>query len=520
MILHILRKELLVNLLSMRFLVGLIVSVLMMGIVGYVLVEDYAARYQTYLSNLQVHEQALAHTKVYSMVQWVVDIPPSPLSVFSRQTKDLPTSIHVSPYHIPSLIDEGEGSGTIDLSGTGNRPYNPLLKIFTSIDLSFVISVILSLFAVLLIFDSFSGEHEQGTMKLLLSSSTGRVHLVIGKFLGALLTLAIPLTIGFLEVMILWILHPGLSLNASAWAGAGLIYFFSLVFLSSFLALALFLSLYAKESSSCLMYLLLGWVVVAILIPQGAEYAAEFLRPADLREKMLGDADQARTAYLKSYSDFEYRQKSGWNNVSIDPFGGEQMLGITQEEAYNRVEFTRKILPLKFRFAEERYRVVESYASALTRWSNIRDNLTRPSLCVLYGNIVQAIAGTNVSGFDDAVRYARFYRGAMMAYLGPKMSTPEWFTRVFEYPDLQPTDRNMKYWQSLIEKQGERAVEKILSWDRIAPLDLGSMPPPHFDVSSPAERMGSAMIDGMVLMGCTALFLCLSIWRIGRYPAI
>jgi len=101
----------------MRFLAGLVVSALMMGIVGYVLVEDYAARVQQYIADVQAHRESLAQTKVYSMVAVVVDIPPSPLSVFSRGSQDLPTSVSVSPYHVPSAADESGGGATISLHG-------------------------------------------------------------------------------------------------------------------------------------------------------------------------------------------------------------------------------------------------------------------------------------------------------------------------------------------------------------------------------------------------------------------
>ncbi|HUI64787.1 MAG TPA: hypothetical protein VL126_08090, partial [Bacteroidota bacterium] len=106
---QIIRKELRINLLSLRFLIGLVVSIVLMGMVGYVLVEDYAARQQAYLSNVQIHRQALQETKVYSELKVVVDIPPSPLSVFARGVRDLPTSVQVSAFHIPSLLDEGDG---------------------------------------------------------------------------------------------------------------------------------------------------------------------------------------------------------------------------------------------------------------------------------------------------------------------------------------------------------------------------------------------------------------------------
>jgi hypothetical protein len=202
----------------------------------------------------------------------------------------------------------------------------------------------------------------------------------------------------------------------------------------------------------------------------------------------------------------------------LDPFGGESFLGITQEEAYNRLAYNRKVIPLKFMYAEGRYRAVESYAQALRGWSRTRDNLKRPSLCVLYNNVVKAIAGTDIDSFEDVVQKARLYRGAMMAYLQPKSGTPEWFTRVFEYPDVQPTESNQRYWQSLIEKQGERAVERILSWDRVTSLDLSSMPSPAVNMRGAGERAAHALPDGVILLASCLVFIALSIIRVLHYP--
>jgi ABC-type transport system involved in multi-copper enzyme maturation permease subunit len=518
MIRHIIRKELLVNLLSLRFAIGLVVVLLLMGLVGYILTEDYAVRNQTYLADVQEHRTALEQTKVYSMLAVVVDIPPSPLSVFSRGLKDLPTSVRVSPYHIPSAIDQGRGSASINLSGAALHRDNPLLKAFASIDLSFVIGMILSLLAILLIFDAFGGEREQGTLKLVLSSSVGRVQLLLGKYAGALITLIIPVTLGFLEIVLIWSLSSRISLGVSDAIGLILIYLFSLLYLASFLALALFVSLFAKESSSGLMYLLVTWVIAAIVIPSGGEYLAEYFRPDAVRESVLREADQAAREFFKVYSSFEYRSQSGFYNASLNPLGGESILGLTKEDVASRVEFDKKAFPLKIRFAEDRYRVLESYAAALRAWARLRDRWVRPSPCVLYRNIVQTIAGTDRAGFEAVVGRARFYREALMSYLLPKMGTPEWMTRALEYPDVQPTDENRKHWQDLIEKKGEREVEKILSWDRIGPLDLKSMPPPSVAHPGLAERLRGVLGDSLLLAASLVLFLILSIGRVLHYP--
>lgn len=510
MIRHIMLKELLVNLLSLRFAVGLIVVALMMGVVGYILTEDYAARRQTYLSDVQRHQESLKQTKVFSMIEVVVDIPPSPLSVFSRGVKDLPTAIRVSPYQIPSLISEEGTSSSVDLWGTSNRPYNPLLRVFAPIDLAYVISMILSLFAILLVFDSFSGEREQGTLKLILSGPVGRIQLLIGKFLGALLTMAVPLTVGFLEVMLLWSISPSVSLDAASWAGIGLIYFVSLIFLAGVIALGLFVSLFATESSSGFVYLLLAWVAVAIVIPEGGGYLAEYARPRESLQEIVAGVKQ-------EFWKVEYRQKSGWWGASTGG-QGETILGVTEEEAHNRVEHNKKTFPMKFQYAEDRYRVLGHYTARLRQWGQLRDNLVRPSFCVLYRNVVQAVSGTDINSYDAALRHTRTYREALMGYLRPKVATPQWVTRVLEYPDMQPTEENQRYWKKLEEQEGGDVVSrKILNWGRVAPLDLSTMPLPNIAFPGLAERVGGVTLDVLLLVGITGLFIGLAIRRVLNY---
>lgn len=518
MIRQVIRKELLVNLLSLRFAVGFVVCVALMGLIGYVLIEDYASRQQTYLSDTQLHAAALKQVKVYSMVAVVLDVPPSPLSVFSRGMNNLPSAIHVSPYHVPTLLDEGQGGITINLAGKSDRPFNPLLRMFNAIDLVFVISTILTLFAVLLVFDSFSGEREEGTLKLTLSAPVGRAQLFTGKLIGALITLAIPVTIGFLEVMVMWSLSPSISLGASAWLGVGLIYVCSLLFLTAFLALALFVSLFATESSSGLMYLLLLWVVVVILIPEGGNNIAASFRPREDRTMLQREEDEASKEYLKAYAGIPYRNKSVWMNSQSSAFGGEAILGITTEEVQNRMEFNQKIFPLKFQYAERRQRALDSYAAGLQAWSRVRNDLVRPSLSVLYRNIVQAIAGTDIQYVNAAAEHARQFRTALMAYLQPKLGRPEWFTRALEYPNVQPTPENQRRWQEVVETQGERAVERLMSWDQVTPIDLGGMPDPRIDFPALSERLGQALADILLLLGATGVFLILGITRAMRYP--
>ncbi len=518
MIGRIIRKELLVNLISLRFMVGTVVCVLLMGLVGYILMDEFASRQQKYISDTRLHAEALKNVKVYSMVAVTLDVPPSPLSVFTRGGSALPSAVHVSPYHVPTLLDEGQGGFSITLSGKSDRPSNPLLRIFSAIDLAFVISTILTLFAVLLVFDSFSGEREEGTLKLVLSTPIRRAELFLGKLAGGLITLAIPVTIGFLAVMVMWSLSPSVTLDSSAWMGVGLIYLFSLLYLGTFLSLALLVSLFARESSSGLMVLLLLWIIVVVLIPAGGDNLAALSRPREDRAALRKEEEEAGNEFARASGEIPYRNKSYWINAQINTYGGESILGLTTEELENRMEFNRKVFPLKFQYAERRQRALDAYAAGLLAWDRFRNNLVRPSISVLYRNIVQSIAGTDIRYVEVAVERARRYREALMAYLRPKLDRPDWFTRALEYPNTQPTPENRQRWQKIVDTEGERAMERLMSWDQVTPVDLAGMPDPQIAFPSLTERIRYALEDVVLLLAAGGLFVILGILRAMRYP--
>jgi len=255
------------------------------------------------------------------------------------------------------------------------------------------------------------------------------------------------------------------------------------------------------------------------VIPGGGEYLADYVRPQQPREKVIQDVEQSTREFVDVYRSIERQQRTEavWYNASINPLEAESIMGIAEEGVHERTEFNKKVFPLKFALAEQLYRIRESYAVVLRKWSRLRDAITRPSPFVLYRNIVQAIAATDLGSYEIALQRARAYRDALMSYLLPKVGSPEWFTRALEYPDAQPTKQNQRQLQEIIEKQGERAVEKMLSWDRVTPLDLRPMPQPHIEFAGLAERLNPVMGDILLLVAGAALPLALSAWRIARH---
>ena len=74
------------------------------------------------------------------------------------------------------------------------------------------------------------------------------------------------------------------------------------------------------------------------------------------------------------------------------------------------------------------------------------------------------------------------------------------------------------FYAELSEQEGPEVVnQRILNWDRVASLDLSTMPQPHIEYPHLTERFSEVMWDAVLLVGITGVFLMLGILRVVRY---
>ena len=104
----------------------------------------------------------------------------------------------------------------------------------TDVDWGNIISIVLSLVAILFTFDAISSEKEHGTLRLTLSNSISRGTVLVSKFFAALLTISIPFLIAALLNLFLLYTSKNISLGASEWGRLGVIVFIALIYLSIF----------------------------------------------------------------------------------------------------------------------------------------------------------------------------------------------------------------------------------------------------------------------------------------------
>lgn len=146
---------------------------------------------------------------------------------------------------------------------------DPLFAVFRFLDLEFIFTVVLSLFAILFGYDAVNGEKERGTLRLSFSNSIPRDKYILGKIIGSFLALVVPLLIAILLGFLLLPLF-GVPMTGDLWMRLGLIVVSGLMYFSVFLTLSVFISALTEHSSTSFLLLLVAWIFTVLIIPRTA----------------------------------------------------------------------------------------------------------------------------------------------------------------------------------------------------------------------------------------------------------
>jgi ABC-type transport system involved in multi-copper enzyme maturation permease subunit len=152
---------------------------------------------------------------------------------------------------------------------------DPILAMFGELSLSFVVSVVFSLFAILMGYNSISGEKEDGTLKLILSTGSSRSQFFFGKIIGGFIPLALLLLLPLLFCLICLMLLTDISFSNSDYFALLLQVAGYLGFIFLFFIIALTCSAFTRRSFISFMASLIIWVVVVAIIPKAVTQFSE-----------------------------------------------------------------------------------------------------------------------------------------------------------------------------------------------------------------------------------------------------
>jgi ABC-type transport system involved in multi-copper enzyme maturation permease subunit len=292
MLKSIIRKEILSNLLSYKFSIITILSVILILVSIFVMYGDY-------LLAMDNHDILRKESGEGTGV-----IPPTPLGIFA---KGLDENL-CRPWELKAV--------GVEISSEQQKSLNDLFKLFTPPDLLYVIKVILSLCAMLFAFDIICGEKETGTLRQSLSYRLKRPILIIGKWIGGFTSFILPFFIAVLLGIIFVTLSPMVDMNAQDWTKLGLFSLSSVIYLAIFFSLGLLISCLTHHSSTSLVISLFVWTVLVFLIPNlGNILARQFVRiptaqQLDLqRKRIMNNALFEMKRIPKNRSDLEERRK-------------------------------------------------------------------------------------------------------------------------------------------------------------------------------------------------------------------
>ena len=238
-------------------------------------------------------------------------------------------------------------------------------------------------------FDAISGEREHGTLRLMLANAIPRHTVLIGKFLGALISTSYSLyacCVGEpFDAFLGKCCSPEYLKRGDA---IGIILFIALLYTCLFLALGLLVSARVQRSAVSLVILLLTWVTFVVFMPSTlASLASGF------------SSSMARHEYFDRYGQSYHKLRRTWRYAWYQS-NDEEMLRIRgewhtkmaiSEERVNSAYLTFKISQV------QRARVITSISPA-----------------ALLQHLLEAFAGTGLDRHqqftENAQRYAREYR--------------------------------------------------------------------------------------------------------------
>ncbi|RKU23001.1 hypothetical protein C6503_03240 [Candidatus Poribacteria bacterium] len=268
---HIAKRELYDNLNSLRFALAIVLLIGLMLTNAVVHLHEHPKRIQVYsdgVTEYQNHLTASADESLYRLAQ------KGPGDLYKKPSA-LRFCAEGSETDLPGQAIGGLLRWSTDrLESSWILAYPPvdtslgnLRPDVTLVDWSFIIGYVLSLIALLFTFDSISGERERGTLRLILANAIPRHTVLIGKFLGALISLNIPFTLAILMNLLVISTSSDVHLNAEAWGRLSIIFFIALLYTCLFLALGLLVSARVQRSAVSLVILLLVWVSLVVFMP-------------------------------------------------------------------------------------------------------------------------------------------------------------------------------------------------------------------------------------------------------------
>jgi ABC-type transport system involved in multi-copper enzyme maturation permease subunit len=354
------RKEIASNLLSYKFFIVILLTVILISTSFFIMFKDYKGRLADYNLIRPKADQPIAL------------IPPSPLSIFAKGLDEaLTRSFEISVAGI--TVRAGQKSGNI------------IFSFFPAPDFLYIVRVVLSLVALLFGFDQVSHEKEKGTLRLMLANTVSRAKILFGKWLGNFLSLAVPFMLVTLLGIVFLSLDPDIHFSSGHVLKLLFILVMTLIYIAFFLSLGILISTLTKRAASSIVILLFIWAILVFIIPN------------------LGTLLARQVVSVPSVRALSEKHQQVWTREVLLSIGESK----GTRERGNWAEHVRTI-------SDEDDRLEENYRAKFDRLVSLSKNINRLSPVASFVYAVTDIAGTGISEESNYKREVVRYKDSIV----------------------------------------------------------------------------------------------------------
>jgi ABC-type transport system involved in multi-copper enzyme maturation permease subunit len=364
----IIKREIQEYLRSSKFLIGFLITVILITISTIININDYKQRNQDYLAAQKEMTGDRFYIQVFRQ--------PEVLSTLVQgKDRKLGNRLQMTYLDLPYR--------TSGYMGDFASQHHRFMAGFAAIDFAFVVRVVLSLMVIFLAYNAISEEKFQGTLKLMLANRLPRDQLLLGKFFGGLIVIIASLLIATILSIVIMLIHPAISLGKAEWIRIGLMFGVSILYLICFYTLTIFISTLVNRPAIAMLILLQIWVFLIIIYPNlGVIVAENFYKLPT--EQEIG---QQKIAAFQTY---EEEFKKNWDIFEKSITSGGRPSN----------EVQKKNFELSAKRAELNYQVDMEFSHELTRQTKLAQYISILSPSVLYDQAMQLLARTDMVAFE------------------------------------------------------------------------------------------------------------------------
>ena len=437
----IIQREFVSNVLTSRFMIGFIVCLISTAAAVFVQVADYEKRLSAYHVAVQEHQEETRTWDLYSQINPKAHRKPNPLSIFNVGMEKSGADMVSIELAMPIWEKEAQKQGSD----------NPFLSIFLSVDVTFVFKIVLSALAILFAYNTISGEREDGTLKLVLSNPIPRDALVLGKYLGGMLSLFPIVMMSFTVGFVIAYASPATDFNGADLLRLVMVLVVSLLYVSICYLLGLLLSIWTKEAATTLILSMFIWGILTIVHSNIATFAVAKFPPYKLQpekearqqiKKIWDDFKEERDAYILKKWGHNYpasaishegpitlsmTMSSPWE-LAFKEFYAIKPIHTAEVSKFQEVLGYQE--PLRIDYANRAEEILKRREDTGEKNRQLATDISRISFADAYRFAVGAITNTNRKSYNDYIGQARSYKRQVVDYLVGKdvFSARAWFS--------------------------------------------------------------------------------------------